>query len=129
MDNNIIEIDLLLTKFNLDLRTRNLLANIARHLEKNGKSIEDYLEYTDYMMEKRLEKIAKTEKRRPVYIDRYSCSECDRPMILRDVNTNPGNQTGDDSRSVWICPNKNCMHTEYSAMSVSEWKDKLKKES
>lgn len=48
------------------------------------------------------------------------CSLCQTPMQLLQVNVSPGTQTGDGSKSVWLCSNKNCMNTIYNKESVKE---------
>lgn len=70
------------------------------------------------------------EKKRAVeenFIPRYFCSDCRTPMRLLLVNTNKANQTGDDSKSVWVCMNPNCLYTEYSTKTIKEWNEELKK--
>ena len=41
------------------------------------------------------------------------CPDCQAPMRFLSVNVNKATQTGDDSKSVWLCFNKDCMRTEY----------------
>ena len=52
------------------------------------------------------------------------CPICNAIMRITSVNTGPGDRTGDDSKSVWICSNKECMETIYSNLSASKefWK-------
>lgn len=48
------------------------------------------------------------------------CPDCGFRMMLLPVNDSPSTRTGDDSRSVLICHNKECMYTEYSKKTVGE---------
>ena len=56
------------------------------------------------------------------------CTNCKAVMNITSVNTGLGDQTGDDSKSVWICSNMQCLETEYSDLSVSEEIKKLEEE-
>lgn len=123
------EINKLLEVFALDLRTRNKLANIIKHLRKHGKTVDDYLEYADAMNERHRKEIAEHEKRQAeCRANSIPCPECNSPMALRPVNIDNATITGDDSKSVWICGNNRCMHTEYSEKTIEQWRDELKKE-
>ena len=49
-------------------------------------------------------------------IDRFFpkyCPECKAPMLLYEVNTQPNNQTGDDSKSVHQCTNQKCLEQRF----------------
>ena len=41
------------------------------------------------------------------FVPKY-CDECKAPMLMYEVNTNPADQTGDDSKSVHMCTNHKC---------------------
>lgn len=49
-----------------------------------------------------------------------NCPECPALMFLLPVNDKPETQTGDDSKSVWLCQNKKCMYTIYNKKTVEE---------
>jgi len=46
------------------------------------------------------------------------CPECEVGMQLLSVNHDLATQTGDDSKSVWLCPV--CKYQEYSKKTVEE---------
>lgn len=46
------------------------------------------------------------------------CAECKIEMRFYPVNTSPKDQTGDDSKGVWIC--SKCMETIYTTQSLKE---------
>lgn len=55
------------------------------------------------------------------YADKLiKCPECQIFMQLLPVNIDKATQTGDNSKSVWLCQNKNCMHTIYNTETVQE---------
>jgi len=49
-----------------------------------------------------------------------NCPNCNVSMNLQPVNTSSRDQTGDDSNSVWICPNIECMNTIYNKETIKE---------
>jgi len=101
----------LLEAFSLTLRERNKIRNIVLHLRKHGKTVDDFLEYTLAEEELRKKKIAENEKHQKKYeATLLPCLDCATPMIPRPVNTDPGNQTGDNSTKVHTCMNPECMH-------------------
>ena len=91
-------------------------ATMISWMDQWGLSIEDVF---DYIQERREEfrkqeewltaKKEMREYRNPPKlppIDRFYpkyCEECKAPMLLYDVNTEPRNQTGDNSKSVHVC--------------------------
>ncbi len=75
--------------------------------------IEDYIETKKATIQaKLLEKPA-----RPVLKE---CPECQKSMSLLRVNIDSATQTGDSSKSVWLCMNQDCMNTIYNTESVEE---------
>ena len=122
------ELKEILEVFALNPQIRNKLASIIRHLYKHGKTIDDYLEYTDAMNEAHRKQIAEQEKyQAEVKANSIPCPECNFPMALRPVNVDAGTQTGDDSKTVWICGNNKCMYMEYSEKAVEQWREELKR--
>jgi len=83
-------------------------------LENTGWTIEDAKEWVD-SKRKELERsniwaLAAT----------LSCPDCNAPMQILPVNASPATQTGDDSKSVWLCTNRKCMNAIYNTESVEE---------
>lgn len=52
------------------------------------------------------------------------CPECEAPIQLLSVNDSPSTQTGDDSKSVWLC--RNCHYEKFSDKSIQEELELLK---
>ena len=61
-------------------------------------------QYVNYINQKNITIKAKIHKSR-------KCPICSMIMNRFPVNTNPGNQTGDNSTCVWICPR--CWYDEF----------------
>lgn len=56
------------------------------------------------------------------------CPDCKTPLSVQLVNTNKRDQTGDlADKTVRICPNKNCLYTEYSPKTIQEWQQEIVK--
>ena len=55
------------------------------------------------------------------------CAKCGGLSRLYSVNDRPGNQTGDDSKSQWVCLNENCMEIIYNKQSVQEITEERRK--
>ena len=53
------------------------------------------------------------------------CPKCPALMLPLLVNDKPETQTGDDSKSVWLCQNKKCMHTIYNSQTIEELREAL----
>uniref|UniRef100_A0A6M3L6Q6 Uncharacterized protein n=1 Tax=viral metagenome TaxID=1070528 RepID=A0A6M3L6Q6_9ZZZZ len=120
------EIHDLLGVFFIDLRTRNKLLNIINHLKEHGKTIDDFVDYANEMNEIHKNEIKIREKNKPSDgLKPITCPECKHPMFLRLVNIDAATKTGDNSKSVWICFNKDCMHTEYSEKTIEQWRTEL----
>ena len=97
-------------------------ATIVSWMDQWGLSIEDVFEYIQERRDefrkeeewltakKEMREFRNPPKLPPIdrFFPRY-CDECKAPMILYEVNTNPANQTGDDSRSVHNCTNRKCL--------------------
>lgn len=94
-------------------------------LEKNNITISEFIDFIEgEKMEKAkldLEKIELEKKERHSW-NKFAlkCPECKEPMGLFPINTELGDQTGDDSQSVWICPNNDCMETIYNKQTIQE---------
>jgi len=103
---------------------------LIQHLDKNDVTIEKFV---SYVQERKLEmveaeKIAATnlQKQRDKWaLQALKCPACETPMYVSPVNTSPGDQTGDDSKSMWICPK--CWHEEYSTKSIKEWLEEIRR--
>ena len=84
------------------------------HLETKGWTIEDVKEW----VEGEKERLASNSGDTPYPI--FNCPTCSTPMQLLPVNVSEGTKTNDDSKSVWLCSNKECMHTIYNKESINE---------
>jgi len=84
------------------------------HLETNGWTIEDAKEWVEGEKEKLTQQQGKLEG------ITKKCPLCQSPMALLPINDSPGTKTGDDSQSMWLCSNKNCMNDIYNKESVAE---------
>jgi len=84
------------------------------HLEASGWTVEDAKEWIE--MEKK--KLADNSQGTPYLV--FSCPICSKHMNLLPVNVNEATKTNDGSKSVWICSNKDCMHTIYNIESIDE---------
>jgi len=86
-------------------RLQNLLS-ILDTIIQNGYTEEDL---RIYILRKR-NAIAQRERIKLALL--RNCPKCGKRMQLYPVNTNSGDQTGDDSTFVWICPK--CRHEEWT---------------
>ena len=115
----------LLEPFGLTLGQLQDISTLLGVFKKNNISIDDF---AGFIKNERLELIKSNEsdikriKKNKTFWGKNAlrCSECSQKMNLYPVNTVPGDKTGDDSKSVWICPNKNCMETIYNKQSMQE---------
>ena len=87
-------------------------------LEQKGLSIEDAKSY----VKEKAERMAKRTGQLPEPIIK-DC-DCGAKMLLLSVNTTTANQTGDDSKSVWVCQNRSCLQTIYNKETVMELRSK-----
>lgn len=97
------------------------MVTLLEHLEKNAVPIESFIKY---VKEKKIKK-TKTTSCDQGKRNTLKCPECNTAMNLFPVNTSPRDQTGDDSKSVWICPK--CWHDEYSTKSIKEWLEEIRR--
>jgi len=82
------------------------------HLETKGWTLEDAQSWIEA---KRL----KLQTKQTSWAS-FQCPICQASMQLLSVNVSPATQTNDDSKSVWLCANKECMHTIYNKESLQE---------
>lgn len=98
-----------------DVKDHRRVAIYLDHLNTKGWTIEDTRAYI----------IIKSERRVNAIIELTSatlkCPECQTAMRLLPVNVDRTTLTGDDSKSVWLCPNMSCMYAEYSVKTTEEW--------
>lgn len=90
-------------------------------IEQQGFTIQDIKDYHELKQqefkEQEREAIAKIKEQQPT----YQCPECPALMLLYDVNTVPGDQTGDpEEKSMWMCINQECGHTIYNSQTAEE---------
>ncbi|MFH1638328.1 MAG: hypothetical protein ABIB71_07930, partial [Candidatus Woesearchaeota archaeon] len=101
-----------------------------QHLNKNDVTIEKFVSYVQgkklEMVEAEKVATANLQKQRDKWTLRaLKCPACATPMNVSPVNTSPGDQTEDDSKSVWMCPK--CWHEEYSTKSIKEWLEEIRR--
>lgn len=95
--------------------------NYIHYLKACGWTFEDAVEWLRVKREKA--KIEKAEAE----IYKKICEECTSVMYLQPVNNSPQTQTGDSADTfVWICPNKNCMHTIFIQDTLEQIKTRGK---
>ena len=85
-----------------------------RHLKAMGWILEDAKEWVEG------EKKRLASNSEGTHYPTFNCPTCSKPMQLLPVNVSDGTKTSDDSKSVWLCTNKDCMHTIYSKESINE---------
>ena len=78
------------------------------HLKATGWTIEDAKVY----VEDKKKRLATQSKGTPPKI--FPCPDCKSPMQLLPVNDSKATKTNDNSKSVWLCSNKECMNTIYN---------------
>lgn len=82
------------------------------HLKDKGWTLEDAKRWVTYQQEKRDKSGARFAL--------LNCPLCQSPMRLLSVNIDKSTQTGDDSKSVWLCPKKDCLHAIYNKETTEE---------
>lgn len=98
------------------------------HLEAKGWTLEDAREWTQSQKETIVRHAkASKEDQKKAYASLPKCPECQSLFWVLPVNTGPGDQTGDDSKSMRLCMNKECMYAEYSTKTVQEQMKELSK--
>ena len=83
------------------------------HLKANGWTIANIRRW----IEERKEKLTQQQEYKTVA---KKCPLCQSSMSLLSLNFSPATLTGEDSKSVWLCSNKDCMNTIYNKESVNE---------
>lgn len=84
------------------------MSTLLQSLENYGISTGDFREYV------RQEKFKKTGINRNI----LKCPNCQSLINLYPVNTTPANQTGDNSKSVWVC--LKCHFEKFNTESLQE---------
>lgn len=98
------------------------------HLKAKGWTIDDAREWIKREREKRVKlSMASKKQQKKALAALPKCPECESPLQILPVNTGPGDRTGDDSKSMKLCMNKECMHTQYSTKTVQEQIKELSK--
>ena len=49
------------------------------------------------------------------------CPDCGYKMNLFQVNTGRRNNVGGNYKTQWLCGNQDCLHTDFSEKSITEW--------
>jgi len=112
-----------LNKLKLSFLTPQEIQNyvtIHRELKRKNISFEDLLLFLEE--EKRKFNLIEMKQLPSIAL----CPDCKTLLSIQPVNTNRGNQTGDlTDKTVRICPNKNCLYTEYSSKTIEEWQQEI----
>jgi len=124
-------IDKLLEPFGFTFGQLQDVGTLLKSLKNNNIKNLTIDEFINYIEKKKTER-SKTETNLEELLNKQQerwdqktlkCPECKSPMNLLPVNTNRRNQTGDDSKSQWLC--QKCWHDEYSTKTVAEMLGKL----
>ena len=95
---------------------------IYRELKRKNISFEDLLQF----LEEERKSFESTELRQLPSMT--LCPNCGTLLSIQPVNTSGRDQTGDSAdKTVRICPNKNCLYTEYSSKTIREWQQEIVK--
>ena len=99
------------------------IANLLNSLAGAGISNKEFLQYIEAQSKLIRAGIKKENEMRKAAIRKYrdslpNCTACSTKMNIFPVNTVAGDQTGDNSQSVWICPK--CGETVYNLETVAE---------
>ena len=115
----------ILEPFNLSIGKRQDLLTLMVHLRNNKITMDGFIKYLGELKIEQIELIKrqngginKLHERCNMAV--FKCPECNTTMRLYPVNTNPGDQTEDDSKSVWVCPNRDCMENIYNKQTMQE---------
>lgn len=74
----------------------------------------DYKKQPKKILSRRARNRAKTIAKQKAYKPKHIMKcECGNYMLPSPVNTSPSNQTGDDSKFVFTCPNKDCLEQKF----------------
>jgi len=87
--------------------------NYLKHLEATGWTIENVKEW---IIEKKKQLVQGKSMRTAI----KQCPTCQASMSLLPLNFNRATVTGDDSQSVWLCSNQECMNTIYNKETIAE---------
>lgn len=91
-------------------------------LTQKGWTIEDAKQWVMATL-KKMDKDRRQTKRNQKIFNRkmLKCPKCRSTMFIRPVNIDNKTQTGDPKdKSVWICPNQECLHVIYNERTVKE---------
>lgn len=87
------------------------------HLKAKGWTVEDAKEW---VAGKKKDLVSRQRKAEEYIKLSLICPLCSTQMRLLPVNISKETLTNDDSKSVWLCPNKACMNTIYNRESIDE---------
>lgn len=110
----------LLEPFNLSLGKKQDLLNMLIHLRDNNVTTDELIHYLKGVKKKLADEAMSQAKKAQEQWNKIAlkCPECATPMFLYPVNTQPADQTGDSSLSMWMCSKKDCLETIYNDKSV-----------
>lgn len=126
-----IDIKTILEPFSLTIGKKQDFLTLLVHLRNNEISLDDLIEYLKKIKDDQIKFVREQEeglsKQKRLWNKiALKCPTCRSPMQLLPVNTQPGDQTGDSSKSVWTCSNKECMETIYNSQTVQEILNQLR---
>jgi len=87
------------------------------HLEVKGWTIED----TKKWLKKKRKQLTQNKAISSLL---KQCPLCQAPMSLLPLNFNRATVTGEDSQSVWLCSNQECLNTIYNKETTVELRSK-----
>jgi hypothetical protein len=97
--------------------------NQIAFLENNGLTVDDVRKAIVTVERQQKESVKQAEKTVQAM---PKCPECGFPLQLLPVNDSPSTQTGDDSKSMWLCrrggchAERKCFYQEFSNKTVDE---------
>lgn len=93
--------------------------NQTLFLDEHGLGVEDVWRALELKKTNDAEAVSARDKEyRANRIKALSCPGCGYPLQLLAVNDSPGTQTGDDSKSMWLC--RNCLYERFSTQTIEE---------
>ena len=93
------------------------------NLKVQGYTIDDFKAYRNWKMLTLASEAEAIRLKIKADHNAFDCTECRALMFAYPINDKPETQIDDSTlHSVWICQNKNCLHTIYNKETVEELK-------
>jgi len=105
-----------------DFRQHQEVLTYLTYLNEKGWTIEDVKGWMDERKRILDENKEQAEREQKAYEEKMlKCPKCGSTMFIRPVNIDNKTQTGDSKdKSVWMCPDKECLYTIYNEKTVQE---------